>query len=285
MAKRKHTTALFEVYRQSVSHEEPRKPGWAQRAVNWLRRGINSGQRIWPKRTTAQPEPPSTETPRKTEVAEIDGGRGMRFDFVSDDQTIRIVLSYSSAAVIAFALLVLIALAYLTGRHSSQHPLPLLAERTTEQIRQGKPDRSVLDVTSSNLSTAIPPAAAKPSAKPQTWNDSRLNATYKTEDDEPRQIGLNYVIIQTYPNEKNAQAARDLLRKNGINCTVEPPPPGWWRSRTKVYSVIGTTGFDRIHCPEFERYIASIMKVSKQFAGHVRYNRFNPSPYLWRKVK
>ncbi len=211
----------------------------------------------------------------------------MRFDFDSDDQSIRVALSYSSAAVIAFAILVLIGLAYITGRHSGRSPLPLLAERTTDQIRKDKPNRSVLDVRPSYLSTAIPPAAnsAKPSDKPQTWNDPRPSTTYKSEDTGQRQIGLNYVIVQTYPDEKDAEAAKDLLCKHGINCTIEPPPAGWWKSSDKVYSVIGTTGFDRIHCPEFEHYVAQIMKVSTQFAGNVRYNRFNPSPYLWRKVK
>jgi len=97
--------------------------------------------------------------------------------------------------------------------------------------------------------------------------------------DQNRTVGLNYVIVQSYPTAEEAKAACDALIKNDILCTVEKAPKGWpagW------YSVIGITGFDRISSsPKYERYIASIKAVGKQFAGSQKFKKFEPMAYKW----
>lgn len=218
---------------------------------------------------------------------------GVRVSVDSGDQTINLILSYGSAAVACFALMVVVGLAYVMGRHSARGPLPLLADRTTEEVRKDKPRGDVLDLGSGSGESVITPAvkaaqSAKPSPKKQDWNDARPPATLVTnDDDKPRQVGLNYVIIQSYPDLKDAEAAKALLWKHGIKTTIEPPPAGWSVNNTvKIYTVIGKTGFDHIrNSPEYDRYCEQIMKLSDEFAGNTKYKRFQPSGYKWKDPK
>ncbi len=219
---------------------------------------------------------------------------GVRVSVDSADQTINLVLSYSSAAVAGFSVLVVLALAFVLGKHSGRGPLPLLADRTTEDVKRDAPRGYVLNVASEPASSSgaitpditpnIPPV--RPSAKPQTWNDPRPPSTL-TVDDEERTIGLNYVIVQSYPDRKDADAAHDILVKNRILCTVEPTPANWFSNNgAQWYSVIGIKGFSKIRdSEEFDRYKASILQVSNEFAGRSRFKRFEPIAYKWREIK
>jgi len=50
-------------------------------------------------------------------------------------------------------------------------------------------------------------------------------------------------------------------------------------------SVIGVTGFAKIHSDEFDEYIAKIQKISDEMAGKPKFKRFEPKPYKWRAEK
>ena len=105
-----------------------------------------------------------------------------------------------------------------------------------------------------------------------------------------RQVGLNYVVVQSYPSEKDATEARDLLLKNGIACTIEKPPsalrlPDTW------FSVVGTSGFEKISTREWENYVTSIAAVSSKFeatgksSGTSKFKKFQPLGVKWRETK
>src|SRR5439155_3126873 len=99
--------------------------------------------------------------------------------------------------------------------------------------------------------------------------------------DAKRTVGLNYVVIQNYfDDEKAATDARDVLIKHGIPCTVEHGPEGW--APMRWFSVVGIDGFAKTkRLPEYDKYIADIMKVSKEFAGNSHFKQFEPMPLRW----
>jgi hypothetical protein len=103
--------------------------------------------------------------------------------------------------------------------------------------------------------------------------------------DDRRIVGLNYVVIQNYfDDRKAAEEARDVLLKHGVRCTVEPGPEGW--ANMKWFSVVGTSGFDKTRqSPEYAQYVANIMNISKEYAGTSRFKQFDPQPFKWRETK
>jgi hypothetical protein len=100
--------------------------------------------------------------------------------------------------------------------------------------------------------------------------------------DVKRQVGLNYVIVQSYPNEEDANKARDALNQAGILCTVERGIPGW---KSTWYMVVGINGYDKIRTKEFEQYIESINAVSAKFGGNSKFKKFEPQPKKWEGTK
>jgi hypothetical protein len=99
----------------------------------------------------------------------------------------------------------------------------------------------------------------------------------------PRTIGLNYVLIQSYPEEKMALDAQKALEAAEIPTTVQKTPAGW-SNNPDLYCVIGTYGFPRRYesLPEYREYIKKIEQVSKSFAGKSKMKSFSPGGYKWR---
>jgi hypothetical protein len=292
MAKRK--TALFEVFQgmqKKASAPPPimralRVPRW------WHRRKAQSdGASFAP--VVSEPAATTTAIERFLPAREVHtetapSRPGVRVSVDSTDQTISLVLSYSSAAVACFTVVVLVGMAYVVGKHTSRGPLPLLAEKTTEEVRRDKPRADVLNLAKDSGNEPITPTPVQPLKSPTKKASLTGPAapTTGTGLDTHRTIGWNYVIVQSYPDEKDAINARDILIKHGIFCTVEPAPANWTQSSWKMYSVIGLTGFDRVrNSPEFENYKAAIIKVSDEYAGRSKFKRFDPSAYKWREVK
>jgi hypothetical protein len=241
----------------------------------------------------AEPEPHWSEVSSSTPTS---GRRGIEFDFDSDRQEIRVRASYVSALVTVFAVIVVVAMAYLLGRQGVRSSSPVLAAIPTEELRQLPAHPSVLDISRpvADATDAATPAKAMASdAKPETtsaernaaaaapaFNEPKPSPTMVV-DDAKRAIGLNYVIVQSYPDQKSASDARDILVKSGIPCTVEKGPAGW--ASLSWYSVVGTTGFDRIrNSPEYDKYVKSIRAVGSSFAGNSKFKKFEPQPYRWK---
>src|SRR5437867_3920306 len=120
MAKRK--AALFEVFNSTRSSSPAReKPRWR---LPWFN-GENGNGHESVERVVVEPDPEPTAPSRP----------GVRVSVDSVDQTISFVLSYGTAAVSGFALVVIVGLAFVLGRHAGRGPLLLLADRTTEEVR------------------------------------------------------------------------------------------------------------------------------------------------------
>ena len=93
-----------------------------------------------------------------------------------------------------------------------------------------------------------------------------------------RTVGLNYVMVQGYPEERMAVAAATALQQNGIDCTVERSIPGFLK-----YSVVGQIGFSRVSSnAELEAYMNKIRAISDRYAKKPNsFAAFKPQPFKW----
>jgi hypothetical protein len=260
-----------------ISHEPPRPsgPGIAQRIVQFIR-----------------PLIPSLP----------------RFGFTLDEEcgNVRFQLSYSAAIVAIVAFFLLVAMGYVIGRHGAQHALPALAEQTTDELRAGPAHPDVLDVSpqgddslaSSTTSPEATPAGssnqtaiasataitASGALKPAVHTDPSAPSPLPASLDGNRTVGLNYVIVQSYPpaEKELAREACDLLNRNGVLCTVETGisyAPKW-------SVVIGVVGFPRVtDSPQYDSYIARIEQIGKDFGKSSHFKQFEPRPYKWKDPK
>jgi hypothetical protein len=95
-----------------------------------------------------------------------------------------------------------------------------------------------------------------------------------------RVLGLNYIIIQSYPAQEKqlGDEAIALLASHRIQATLEQGLRGFGN----LYVVVGTDGFDAPSSPECVRYIQRIRTISDQTYGTGRrFKAFNPLAYKW----
>ncbi len=90
---------------------------------------------------------------------------------------------------------------------------------------------------------------------------------------------MNYVLIQSYFEEKTAHEACDFLNQNGIACTIERGVKGW---RHDFYQIIGLQGFAHLSGPEYAAYRRRIDDLSARFSPNSHsYKRFQPMAIKW----
>jgi hypothetical protein len=214
----------------------------------------------------------------------------------SDRQQINLRLSYTSALIGGFGVFIALGLAVLIGKGLSHGPSPAIANTSTQQLKQRAATPGVLNVprrgtTGRNYDVTEDPtvrtsgSASTGTRNPQqSFNDPRPPATFFT-DDAHRSSGLNYAIIQSYPDKATAEKTAEFLTKNGIPCTVEKDLPNWplpWRDGCVV---VGIRGFGKMsRNPELEAYKKAITDVSAKFTnGRTHASGFTATMYLWRK--
>jgi hypothetical protein len=138
-----------------------------------------------------------------------------------------------------------------------------------------------------SLATAQQPNSAQPPPNPQAVRPNQFSEPAAPNvlmvSDANRAYGLQYVIVQSYPEEEKAlaESAMATLNQAGVLCTVQrglPYAPSW-------YCVVGLTGFSRTRgVPEYDAYINRIMQISNQFAGTSKFKKFEPKPFRWRET-
>lgn len=266
MAKGKHSTALFEVIN---------KPGRATSGPPPVvtRAPLHVPPGSPPSSPSASPLPPRSS-----------GDRSVQLD--PDRHQISLRISYTSALVTAFAVIVIVVLAYLVGRGVKGGPQ--LADATTEEVRTGPAQPSVMDVTTAAAPSSSPrtttggtpataaPRQTTPAAVPTV---SLPSGPVAAPTNVRRTIGQNYVIMQSYPDEDTAKEAHGVLLANGIACTIERGPSGW--VPMSWYSVVGTQAFDRIKDnPQYEGYIRAVNNV--KYGEKSKFKKFDPRAYRWK---
>jgi hypothetical protein len=220
-----------------------------------------------------------------------------------DGQQISLRLSYTSALIGGFGLFIVIGIAVLIGRGFSKGPAPAAAEVSTAALRQGPASPGVLSVPRKSDggggiidtmegSSGTPPRSSGTGGRgtstgtrnPQQVTEPRPPATFFT-DDPHRQNGLNYAIIQSYPDRETAEKAAEFLTKSAIPCTVEKNLPSWKLPWSEGCVVVGIRGFAKVsNNPQLEAYKKQIAEASVKFTnGRRGFTAFAPTMYLWRK--
>lgn len=245
MAKGKHSTALFEVITKS------NRLGSAPPAV-------------------VTRAPASVPTPAI--VPSGPGESAVQLD--PDRHQISLRVSYTSAVVTVFGILVVVTLSYLLGRGTNHSPQ--VANETTEELQKGPAHPSVLDVSA---------PAPNPAANVRQQTARAEQASYSTSGpiaaptNVKRNVGQNYVIFQSYPDESTAKEAQAAALEGGISCTIEKGLPGWGPS--SWWSVLGTQPFDHItHNPQLDSYLKAI--ESLKYAEKSKFKKFEPRAYKWK---
>ncbi len=223
-----------------------------------------------------------------------------KLGFGSERREMTLRLRYTTAVIVGFALCVAVGLAYVSGRQANRASAGPSA-MSSEQVRRGpilpgvlevKPDRVVTSAdtgTTDESDDAIAPVEPKRAspiapAPISTAGGPKPLPRQGIGDVEiglPRTTGLNYVIVQSYPEQKDADEAQKALQAAGIQCTVEPAPKGW-AIDSDLKCVIGVHGFPRLSTPEYRQYVESIDAASRAFAGKAKLKRFEPSAYKWK---
>jgi cell division septation protein DedD len=84
-------------------------------------------------------------------------------------------------------------------------------------------------------STPAPGAAAQPKVTKTTV------AAAPTAPKDGRTAGHQYLVLGSYPNQADANAAVEKLGRAGVRCTAEKSLPGW--TRKGWYSVVTVNGY------------------------------------------
>ena len=167
-------------------------------------------------------------------------------------------------------------------RSQSAHPSVLQIDQTTVAPTQVAVAPSAPDAPDA------PDAPAAPAVAPGS-DDADLSADAATArpassvfTPTARQVNLNYVLVQSYGDQKTAQEAVDFLNNGGVSCTIERGIDHW---RKDFYLVIGLQGFPRVSGTEYEAYRQKIDALSAQFAPPHSYKRFDPIAIKWDKTE
>jgi hypothetical protein len=264
MARHKNSAALFEVMNKNRANGS----GVFSSIGSWFRpRPAGDAGVSTTRPALAQPE--SAEAPTPLAVV---GSTAMPLAQNVRGGDVGIRLSYTSAIIGLFAIATVVGAAFLAGERMI-NPRPAIAKETTPEIRGGPVTPGVLNVNghadydplADDLKTA---GIAKP-AEPVVRGPKRT-------------IGLNYVIIQSYPKLDMATEAKKVLEEKGIESTIEQHLPGWG-TNTSWYTVVGTWGFARnlSNSQEYSAYIKAIRDVSEKFGKKGSFKAFDPRPYKW----
>lgn len=300
MAKGKHSAALFEVIkgngagRSNGNSQSLLTPKWwfksrqavstpAETAPSFNERESSGGVA-----TAAAPPPPAART-TTIPYSHTARSSAVHLDFDRSRKEFTLRLRYTTALVSAFGLCALIASAYVIGRHINRGPqtasAAALPAATLPQYVHQAPQAGVVDASRQRL---LHPPVTADSSEPRKPSEP-VNATPPrdsvsslvppgAETRLPRTIGLNYVIIQTYPNEElqTAQATCDFITKSGIPCTLEKT-----EFARNWICLVGTAGFSKISSAEFKTYVDNIIRIGEKFPSS-HFDHIKPAAYKWK---
>jgi hypothetical protein len=259
-----------------------------------------------------------TMKPESERAASSNGRKPVDVGVDRRQQVIVLRFSFTSAAITSFALLVIVCLAILIGKSLTKGPNSAGATPIAD-IKKGPAFPDVLRVThptNDDTKAAIAPAPKPPSqdriqpapppAKQTQTATAKQSAPTATPTPAPtpvptpvatpapspspaptqsagpngkRIVGMQYVVIQSYPDPEDAKDAVDALKKAGIDATVERIP----RYAKSWSCVVSTRGFDHTkNNPEFKDFMKAIQDASNTFARPGTFRSFQPGVITWK---
>lgn len=303
MAKGKHAAALFEVIHADRRYGKKTSPADSLSTPKWWFKGKGKVrlEGVAPVAPAQSAPPPPVTAPVASDPQPIDylppalsdpAARQVDVRVNSDRQEINFKLTYTSAIVGGFALLVVLSLAYVIGRKMNAGPAAAVAATvSTNDLRKGAPQKGVMDLAKAqrNGVTSIapegdesakvidaPPTARAPAPPPLVKSNTAVLPF-----DGRRLVNQNYVVVQSWPAQEKEHAieAAKLLNEANIGATVVQGLPGW---QPTWFSVVGTMPFERTkNNPVYDAYKKSIMDVSAKYAGKTKWKRFEPMAKKW----
>lgn len=193
---------------------------------------------------------------------------------------IKFRLSYAGAAAAAFVLIVVMTIAYMVGTRAPAVGVNEFKPANIALDEEKEPQASPLMAAVASAATVgddVPTITPHVEKAPAAAASGASGVGATAVDPAARQVGLNYVVFQSYPDPAIAQKAMDFLNKNGFACSVVKLPGSSWSS------VVSMKGFDHIQRnPELEDYKAKATELSEKFAGKRAFNRFEPLLFKWR---
>lgn len=300
MAKGKHSAALFEVIkgasagRSSGVSQSLRTPKWWFKSRPAASAPAESGPSFSdsaPSSASATVVAPPPSSRPALGYANAPRSSAVHLDFDRSRKEITLRLRYTTALVSAFCVCALIGSAYVIGRHLNRGPqtasaATIQATLTPQYVHQA-PQPGVVDATRQRLlhpgttDTAQPRRPSEPVNAVATQSHEPVSTSLVPAGAEtrlPRTIGLNYVIIQTYPSEEmqTAQATCDFLTKNGIPCTLEKT-----EFARNWICLVGTAGFSKISSSDFKAYVDNIVRIGEKFPSS-HFDHIRPAAYKWK---
>ena len=205
---------------------------------------------------------------------------------------LRRMLTPTSLAMIASFALVLVIATFLTNR--LRNKAYAYGSVSTDSLRQQPARPDVLNVRpgapggsaanssglgASGLSRLAAPAPGGAAGAINVGNpDAPARPGANPPADAGRQVGLNYVLVQSYHEKQLADNACQFLVSHGVPCTVELGVPGWRSS----YCVIGTDGFTGPGSPDCQDMLEKIRALSPNYARAGSYSAFSPQVVKWK---
>lgn len=244
---------------------------------------------------------PAREQIKATHSEGAAGGGAVLLD--SDRQEIRLRLTYTSAAIVVVALLATLSVAVIIGKSwgggrqadAQQSTVDLLAGPPRPGVLQATPGQGKLDFIDADPAglAAAPrtPQTAEGGIASRAGTDARqasevtpgpsaggTSAAVAT-GPASRVVGINYFIVQSYPDERDARAVVDLLARHGVATSIERNLPGYPR----WYIVVTNQGFTSLRAPEAEALRRKIDQISAdQARTDRRWKPLTPQGYRWR---
>ena len=297
MAKGKHSAALFEVINSPRNLKRPDIAAESLRTPRWWFKGGQSPRASQAAQPASPPSfaEPETQlallpTPARARVAAPIGSRSaVHLAFDPDQKEFTLRMRYTTALVGLFVFAVVIALAYVVGRHINHGPQIASAADGSHvsDLRTQPPQPDVTDIKRARPAHPIetpfqdtPRHVVSPAIKAHDKASQSL-VPASAETSLPRVVGLNYLVIQSYPpqEEQTAKAALNFLNTNGIPCTLEKLPD--YNPRQGWVCLTGTAGFSKIRSTDFETYVTHIKELGEKFPSS-KFDHFDPHAYKWK---
>lgn len=291
MAKGKHSAALFEVIHSdkrfrtkaaTPGHGSLKTPKWWFKSRDKADESApKSGSEPTPAELAA--DPTLAALPASTEPA------SKPVKLFPERNEISFKLTYTTAIIGAFSVIVIVGLAYMIGTRGKPSPAVARAGQSTENLLKHPAQTGVLnlDAKPKDSATASKISTISNTAAPKGDAGTRAGAPPVQQPPQPPPlveedgftIGRNYVIAQSYPDEASAKRAAEIILKGGMQVRVVRGPKK--HANANWFSVVGTRGFDRISGTEYTTYVQKMIEAGAPLMKNSRFEQLKPATHKW----
>jgi len=205
---------------------------------------------------------------------------GPEFAIDRDNRQISLRVSYNSAIIAGFAVVVALGLAYVIGS---------AGRSKTTTVAESNPQPGVLEVQPESTGGSSSSQTKTPSSEGMANINSDNNLGVENVSGGPvavpknfkRVVNLNYVVLMSSPSTRQLQDLVKFLADHGVPATVEQLP-GFSR-KTTWYSVVTTKGFDRVsNNPQLDVFLARLNQLMQQYSKTSSVVPGKPALFMWK---